>query len=594
MLIELTAKLDGVTKMVRELTAVEAATAKADAALRKAEKRVTVFGKAMGWASDKVRGFARDTMSHFVALASFEGLKSLIGHVSHLASEALNAAGEAQRLEKSYELLLGKEPAAELNEWLEKVAKNSEFVGGQVKDLGNDLLTAGFRGMAFKKALVASLDIAAVARSGFSGAQTAIAAFRTVMQKEGVLSEKQLAALQIAPTTLYATMAKAMHTSAAAAEKSFKAGKLEADFVLSSMYAALQKGQGGPLGSRAVQMSTLFGAQWNKTKDIVPNLFEGLSQSPGLQKLADALGKIVEAFDPASPNGQRIINGLDKLLTKVADLVGRIDVDKVAEKLTRLFEALPAMIEGAARAAGMFAEALVKGAEAWSAFTGKEAPGQKAGGALAGGARASGGFLRQLEGELQRLLGVREQSVGGAVSAILTVGHLTDRLGLTGRQGAAGLAQGLQAGVPRIEAAAAAMAGGAATAVQDKLQIRSPSRVFADFGWYSSEGFAMGIEAAIPDVQGTIADAFALPSLVADVPPMPAIGAPDLGAGMAASIPGIGAGGGITVEAPITINIGGGVENEAAAKGLAERVEIGVRAALQSVLEQMQTEVGAT
>ena len=83
-----------------------------------------------------------------------------------------------------------------------------------------------------------------------------------------------------------------------------------------------------------------------------------------------------------------------------------------------------------------------------------------------------------------------------------------------------GLANGITGGGAAVLAAITGVAGSAIAAAKKSLGIKSPSKVFAEIGGYTSEGMAQGVDAGADAVQG---------SLEAMVAP-PATGAPAGGA----------------------------------------------------------------
>lgn len=105
-----------------------------------------------------------------------------------------------------------------------------------------------------------------------------------------------------------------------------------------------------------------------------------------------------------------------------------------------------------------------------------------------------------------------------------------------------GLANGITGGGAAVLAAITGVAGSAIAAAKKSLGIKSPSKVFAEIGGYTSEGMAQGVDDGADAVQG---------SLEAMVAP-PAAGAPAGGAGAAP------AGSGTTVTiGSLVIQIGG-------------------------------------
>jgi hypothetical protein len=68
-----------------------------------------------------------------------------------------------------------------------------------------------------------------------------------------------------------------------------------------------------------------------------------------------------------------------------------------------------------------------------------------------------------------------------------------------------GLVNGILGGVPRLLAAVGGAVSGAIDAAKSLLGIASPSKVFAEIGGYTAEGFSDGVEAGAPAAQGSMA-----------------------------------------------------------------------------------------
>ena len=60
-----------------------------------------------------------------------------------------------------------------------------------------------------------------------------------------------------------------------------------------------------------------------------------------------------------------------------------------------------------------------------------------------------------------------------------------------------GLAAGMMASIPAVEAAAKALADAAETGVSDNLDSHSPSQVMEEQGYYAAQGFIQGVQGMI-------------------------------------------------------------------------------------------------
>ena len=73
-----------------------------------------------------------------------------------------------------------------------------------------------------------------------------------------------------------------------------------------------------------------------------------------------------------------------------------------------------------------------------------------------------------------------------------------------GTNAGAAFAQGIASQADAVAAAAAKLAGAASSSLTAALDIHSPSRVFMEFGEYTGEGFALGMEASLGKIAQTM------------------------------------------------------------------------------------------
>jgi hypothetical protein len=132
--------------------------------------------------------------------------------------------------------------------------------------------------------------------------------------------------------------------------------------------------------------------------------------------------------------------------------------------------------------------------------------------------------------------------------------------GALGRAVVDGILGGLRAGIARLTSTVTGMATSIRETFANALQIRSPSRIFADLGEQIPAGLTLGIEAGTPDVGGAVADMVSVPS-------------------------GLGGGGGGVSVGDIHVHVGPGVDGQSIAEE--------IRDAIARVLEGAALEMGA-
>jgi tape measure domain-containing protein len=357
--LEINAQLDEATKMIRELTKVQAAALRVGKGLVDTEKKVGGFNKSMRAAAASVGEFARNTLAHFAALASFEGLKRLGEGLFDLGREAFAAAGEAERTRKSFQLLMGTQVADDLLDYLDDLAKHTEFTDGALKQFAGELSQAGLSGMALKKGLAAVVDIAALTGNKVEGAANAVALL-SKMSLKGEVSIRELLGAKIDPKAFFAQVAKDTGIGIKQVEKAIQDGKVSGEALRGALFETIEKRTGKGLGGAGFAMSATALAQAEKVKDIVPNLMEELEKSGGLRGITMAMSKLVTAFDPSSPAGARLVKSLTEMFDKIGTNLAKIDFDKLSRTLTDLFTKLPALIDATTKAGMAFLDFLAK------------------------------------------------------------------------------------------------------------------------------------------------------------------------------------------------------------------------------------------
>ena len=165
------------------------------------------------------------------------------------------------------------------------------------------------------------------------------------------------------------------------------------------------------------------------------------------------------------------------------------------------------------------------------------------------------------------------ESVGGLVDTIIsTLQELPSKVISIGEDIVNGLIGGVKNKNGSIVSAMQNLANNAVNAAKEKLKIRSPSRVFMELGAFTAEGFGIGFDDTMSDVQSDMADAFG-----------------GLSGNMTAEVKAVGAGGSLMTGA--SINAGGNTINVYASEGM------DVEQLAQTIaykLEEMTAAKGAT
>lgn len=298
--------------------------------------------------------------------------------------------------------------------------------------------------------------------------------------------------------------------------------------------AARAYDNGGPLGTFARRQSeTLVGALSN-ARNAATNLLLALDleKIPGILAFKRVILQITAALDAGSPIGKRLGNVIRQLTdTLFGGLFGNVERSGINGFLNRFLDGAEG-INGVLRRVVPIARAFFEGILGGAAET--LGPVAQAMGATFGGkgqsdlaamrenARGFGTQLGQLLANMLLLIPAVVALVAALVSVVLWCSAVSKEVGAFGKEvrgvisdalgpgtgeylGGAfvgGITAGIRAAMPGPMQAAVEMAGGLVGAVKSVLKIASPSKVMAELGRFTAEGFTVGLEGGRAGVQG--------------------------------------------------------------------------------------------
>lgn len=547
-LLDLQAKMDAATKMVREMTKVEVEALKAAEAIRKAEKSTTLLNDVMGKTGASFKAVGSVMVGQLAAMATFEGLKTMASGFVHLTEEALQAAGEAERTRRSFEGLMGVEVADELLGFMDRLANKTEFTDGALKGFASSLVRAGYSGEEFKRAIAATIDLAAMSQDKMAGAAEAINLLSKIQLKGGI-SERELVGARIDPGAYFKRIAETTGIGIKEVEKKIQEGKVSVGILREALYAEITKKTGKGLGGLGVSMSDTYLAQVEKAKDIIPNLFEELEKTGGLEKISAGLGRLVEGLAPDSPAGKRIIDGLTDMINRFGDLVEKVDFEVWSNRIVNAIELFTGVVDVGANVAGELGMLFDK-------FT--------------------------MFGEaLGESLYETVEFIGKFFDAAWEIGTAVWR----------GIKAGIGAGFNYVTEGISNLGDAISAKFKSVLGIHSPSAVFADFGIMIPAGVGVGIKRELPALKALVASALGpdalLPMLVE---PEPVLSLASYGP--APTVPPGAAGGDRHFEANITVNVSG-ADSQGSPREVGETIAVRIRQEVLSLFGQLAVEGGA-
>lgn len=479
---------------------------------------------------------------------------SLVKSLANSGIEIVKISAEAERMRKSFDMSLGKGRADAVMADLSQIAKPSEFDDDQLIKLARPMIDAGFEGQNLLDAMAAAMGVEA--RRGVGDGAAASAALSAIerIKLSGDVNLRVLRDFGIAEDDYWKEVAIFMKQQTATSEKERQkaasmtgatlraaiksakeraaAGKIEGETLLSVLYASIADKEGGKLGQHLEDAGTTMSAKLNKLAAIPGNIAKAFAQSPGYERLGGVLDRLLEKLDPDGPNGQKIIAGIDKILTKV---IGVLD------------EAISGdVIDGAVEGFGTFLDVLGDVVDAVKAIA-----------------------------QAIKVVADIASAVAGPLGAVVDMGRklgvgVTDAATGNGTRGIVDqIMAGFSSGAVSYEDMRAQINGLGDEAIQafkDKLEIRSPSRVFHELGRMTARGFAEGIESGSGESRRAV-DALA----PADAP------------SAVTAFAGAGAGGPLV---SLTIPIGSEAQRETAEQ-LAERLTPVLERAIAQILDRL-------
>lgn len=313
-----------------------------------------VGGESFGEAFKAKLGFGRMVSASFMgdlfAEALIEGIKKPIEMFADGVKEAFKAIGEEQSLRAGYKLTLGGKEGNEAREDIERFSDKTAFSASQNQEQMLPLYRAGIKDQDARSTYAASLDLAAGQGKGAdAGAVAAIVDQFAKIQQKGGISTKQLAGMGLgeknAPA-FFKDLGKQLHMSAAAAEKlAAKPGGVDPKILRNTIMTAVEKQQGGQLGTGAEVAGKSLQGRWNKLKAIPEEMFRKLVDNPALDKVGDAIERIIKKFDPKGPLAAKVFAELEKAFTKLADWIDRSFSEKNIDLFVKTVQGVPAVLD---------------------------------------------------------------------------------------------------------------------------------------------------------------------------------------------------------------------------------------------------------
>jgi hypothetical protein len=479
---------------------------------------------------------------------------------------AMESADARRNILFSLSAAVGDDAAGtQLLEELETYAKRTGLAKDTVTSSIRQLLGAGFDKSETKQLVGALSDVQAM-NGGDAAATQAMLGQLVRLKTMPKVSTRELFAfgqLGLSSDAIYSAVAAQKNVTVKQAKALFDAGEVNTNEALNAILTAIRTKAGGKLGAlgEKFEMGSLT-AQVQHIKDAFGDLFEGVNMKP----VTDFLGRLSAAMsDPAVV--ERFGGAVNKAFAAISSLFSGISGGDLKGTLLKIADGFSSAVDWTVR----FFTAVKSG---WGEASG---PLSEAFDMLS---KAMGfGAGQEMSGveETFKMIG---EGIAGAIKVVAIVVEINRAISEFVAAGV-NLVEGLWQGITSAWAGMMAKFHGLVemlpASVKKILGIASPSKVFAELGAYTAEGFTVGLDAGgINDaMQGAVA------------PPSPSI--VDRGA-----LAGLGGkSGGVQLDVKFEINLDGkGKDAEHQAEMIREEMRRVILPELLTAFEQAQAEVG--
>jgi tape measure domain-containing protein len=398
------------------------------------------------------------------------------------------------------------------------------------------LAAGGFRGADEERVLAASLDVGALNPNDSTAQSRFVRALSQIRGRGKLQAEElnQLGELGVGRGDVFAAIARQRGMTGTATENQrriegmMQRGQITGEEGTNAALSAVQGMTGERLGGFArLQGGTLSGSLSNLEESIF-GLVTGINQLenlPGVRAFSRSISAIGNALNGSSEAGQKLQRSVGLLISEAAGMfAGVFTPARIEGFVTTLANVLPPMFEAMKLVGGAFVQGLGRALgpliDRMSSFSSDDSQQLLA-------------FALSLADAFGYLVGVSVQVVAGiaALGAGITVigaealrwvqwflglpaqfGTLATQGWMTlGSQMVDGLVGGLTSGAARVGDAVRGLASNAITTARETLGIASPSRVFAEIGGYTAEGYERGIRGGTAGAQDAAAAMVAPP-----------------------------------------------------------------------------------
>lgn len=398
--------------------------------------------------------------------------------------------------------------AAALEAQVSQLGNVTGLSAAKLREMGLELARSGLSGAA----LASTFDAAAIAASAMgeaAGSKIKGIGEEAVKSKRFMANAMTLQGTGVGLDDVAAALAGKLHVSLATAKNALQSGTVQVQAGLDALDDAVRSKLGGIAKAQSIDLDV----QLARLSANIGSLFKGLNIDPFLEGLHDVLS----VFDQSTVSGKGLaaamkgiagplLDGLTTLMPLgklffqgmiIAALEVAIVVLKLRNYFRDTFKGVGASVDTATIAITAGKVALYSIAIVFGLI----------GAAVALLVGTIGVLVTAFVGPvvaigygIYKLYGIIKGALGAAIDYLsgLDFGSIATNLVM-------GLVNGIENGVSWVVDAVKGLGAAAMNALTSKLVMHSPSQVFAQYGAFTAQGFAQGVEDETPAVRRSVA-----------------------------------------------------------------------------------------
>lgn len=398
--------------------------------------------------------------------------------------------------------------------WAQQLARETPLDEQGVIASMQQASTAGFRGRQQRQAVLAAADVGAANPNDITAASRYLRAIGQIQSRGRLQAEElnQLGEVGVGRQEIYASLARQLglrETGPALSrriDQMMRGGQITGSQGVQAAQDAVRTrfSGGGELGSFARSQGQTLGGTLSNLEGAVFGFvtsIERLEQLPGIVALKSTLNAVAAALNGSSPAGRRLQGVLVTLINSAGRLFDRyLRPERVEAFFSAIADYAPVLIQLVQTFGSGFLEGLQVGLGPLLQLFQEAAAGPEGLRQWVGVVGLFGRALGWVAGFAIRLTSALVMVSTAVVTMVSTMAEAFEWLTSMPGQLVDGLINGLREAWPRLVEELTSLAAALPDPVRTVLGIHSPSRVFAELGRYTAQGFAVGLDSGAPTI----------------------------------------------------------------------------------------------